>query len=134
MPRVARLESGGVRRWQRDRSGRAKRHRSGRVRLSGLRASAWAQDEGEAVRVLPPACGGVPVPGSVGGCRGSRGEADSRPGSSFQGILGSGLALKVQEQHRQKHFEKRRMPAANLIQVRDAQEGPELNWCVNTVC
>uniref|UniRef100_A0A8C7XBL9 Potassium voltage-gated channel subfamily Q member 4 n=1 Tax=Oryzias sinensis TaxID=183150 RepID=A0A8C7XBL9_9TELE len=34
------------------------------------------------------------------------------------GILGSGFALKVQEQHRQKHFEKRRMPAANLIQVR----------------
>uniref|UniRef100_A0A672G4Z4 Potassium voltage-gated channel subfamily Q member 4 n=1 Tax=Salarias fasciatus TaxID=181472 RepID=A0A672G4Z4_SALFA len=33
------------------------------------------------------------------------------------GILGSGFALKVQEQHRQKHFEKRRMPAANLIQV-----------------
>ncbi|MBV97025.1 Potassium voltage-gated channel subfamily KQT member 4, partial [Eschrichtius robustus] len=32
------------------------------------------------------------------------------------GILGSGFALKVQEQHRQKHFEKRRMPAANLIQ------------------
>ncbi|XP_014638061.1 PREDICTED: potassium voltage-gated channel subfamily KQT member 5 [Ceratotherium simum simum] len=33
------------------------------------------------------------------------------------GILGSGFALKVQEQHRQKHFEKRRNPAANLIQV-----------------
>ncbi|MBN3271530.1 KCNQ3 protein, partial [Polyodon spathula] len=32
------------------------------------------------------------------------------------GILGSGLALKVQEQHRQKHFEKRRHPAAVLIQ------------------
>ncbi|KAF2976326.1 hypothetical protein EK904_011318, partial [Melospiza melodia maxima] len=31
------------------------------------------------------------------------------------GILGSGLALKVQEQHRQKHFEKRRKPAAELI-------------------
>lgn len=37
--------------------------------------------------------------------------------SDPQGILGSGFALKVQEQHRQKHFEKRRMPAANLIQV-----------------
>ena len=37
--------------------------------------------------------------------------------SNPQGILGSGFALKVQEQHRQKHFEKRRMPAANLIQV-----------------
>ncbi|NXU61450.1 KCNQ3 protein, partial [Horornis vulcanius] len=35
----------------------------------------------------------------------------------FQGILGSGLALKVQEQHRQKHFEKRRKPAAELIQA-----------------
>ena len=35
----------------------------------------------------------------------------------YQGILGSGLALKVQEQHRQKHFEKRRHPAAGLIQV-----------------
>uniref|UniRef100_A0A8C8A2W8 Potassium voltage-gated channel, KQT-like subfamily, member 5b n=1 Tax=Oryzias sinensis TaxID=183150 RepID=A0A8C8A2W8_9TELE len=34
------------------------------------------------------------------------------------GILGSGFALKVQEQHRQKHFEKRRNPAAYLIQVR----------------
>ncbi|XP_017554713.1 potassium voltage-gated channel subfamily KQT member 3 [Pygocentrus nattereri] len=33
------------------------------------------------------------------------------------GILGSGLALKVQEQHRQKHFEKRRHPAAGLIQA-----------------
>uniref|UniRef100_A0A8C1TG65 Potassium voltage-gated channel, KQT-like subfamily, member 5b n=1 Tax=Cyprinus carpio TaxID=7962 RepID=A0A8C1TG65_CYPCA len=32
------------------------------------------------------------------------------------GILGSGFALKVQEQHRQKHFEKRRNPAACLIQ------------------
>uniref|UniRef100_A0A8C4NBY1 Uncharacterized protein n=1 Tax=Eptatretus burgeri TaxID=7764 RepID=A0A8C4NBY1_EPTBU len=32
------------------------------------------------------------------------------------GILGSGFALKVQEQHRQKHFEKRRIPAAFLIQ------------------
>lgn len=35
----------------------------------------------------------------------------------LQGILGSGFALKVQEQHRQKHFEKRRNPAASLIQV-----------------
>uniref|UniRef100_A0A8C4Z547 Potassium voltage-gated channel, KQT-like subfamily, member 2a n=1 Tax=Gadus morhua TaxID=8049 RepID=A0A8C4Z547_GADMO len=33
------------------------------------------------------------------------------------GILGSGFALKVQEQHRQKHFEKRRDPAAGLIQA-----------------
>lgn len=37
----------------------------------------------------------------------------------------------MQEQHRQKHFEKRRMPAANLIQVQDAQEAPEMNWCVS---
>lgn len=37
--------------------------------------------------------------------------------SDLQGILGSGFALKVQEQHRQKHFEKRRNPAAGLIQV-----------------
>lgn len=36
---------------------------------------------------------------------------------NLQGILGSGFALKVQEQHRQKHFEKRRNPAACLIQV-----------------
>ncbi|XP_077586212.1 potassium voltage-gated channel subfamily KQT member 4 isoform X3 [Stigmatopora nigra] len=35
----------------------------------------------------------------------------------FKGILGSGFALKVQEQHRQKHFEKRRNPAASLIQA-----------------
>ncbi|XP_062246923.1 potassium voltage-gated channel subfamily KQT member 2-like [Platichthys flesus] len=33
------------------------------------------------------------------------------------GILGSGFALKVQEQHRQKHFQKRRSPAAGLIQA-----------------
>lgn len=39
----------------------------------------------------------------------------------LQGILGSGLALKVQEQHRQKHFEKRRHPAAGLIQVSHSQ-------------
>lgn len=40
----------------------------------------------------------------------------------FQGILGSGFALKVQEQHRQKHFEKRRNPAASLIQVETHRE------------
>ncbi|KAM4842733.1 potassium voltage-gated channel subfamily KQT member 2-like [Thomomys bottae] len=38
------------------------------------------------------------------------------PALSALGILGSGFALKVQEQHRQKHFEKRRNPAAGLIQ------------------
>uniref|UniRef100_A0A674NA61 Potassium voltage-gated channel subfamily Q member 2 n=1 Tax=Takifugu rubripes TaxID=31033 RepID=A0A674NA61_TAKRU len=42
------------------------------------------------------------------------------------GILGSGFALKVQEQHRQKHFEKRRNPAAGLIQVR--VRSPECFW------
>ncbi|NXF45990.1 KCNQ5 protein, partial [Oceanites oceanicus] len=38
------------------------------------------------------------------------------PELDAEGILGSGFALKVQEQHRQKHFEKRRNPAASLIQ------------------
>ncbi|MEJ1279244.1 potassium voltage-gated channel subfamily Q member 2 [Cricetulus griseus] len=45
------------------------------------------------------------------------------------GILGSGFALKVQEQHRQKHFEKRRNPAAGLIQTQTLRLGdcePEL--------
>ncbi|KAH0619251.1 hypothetical protein JD844_019126 [Phrynosoma platyrhinos] len=45
------------------------------------------------------------------------------------GILGSGFALKVQEQHRQKHFEKRRNPAAGLIQGRRQMtqyDNPEL--------
>ncbi|KAK2504488.1 hypothetical protein MC885_014118 [Smutsia gigantea] len=46
-----------------------------------------------------------------------RGWLTSGPVFFPQGILGSGLALKVQEQHRQKHFEKRRKPAAELIQV-----------------
>ncbi|CAG5132674.1 unnamed protein product, partial [Candidula unifasciata] len=32
------------------------------------------------------------------------------------GILGSGFALKVQQQQRQKHLNRRRIPAANLIQ------------------
>uniref|UniRef100_A0A674GYF2 Potassium voltage-gated channel subfamily Q member 4 n=1 Tax=Taeniopygia guttata TaxID=59729 RepID=A0A674GYF2_TAEGU len=44
------------------------------------------------------------------------------------GILGSGFALKVQEQHRQKHFEKRRTPAANLIQVRQELLEDQLHW------
>jgi hypothetical protein len=35
----------------------------------------------------------------------------------FQGILGSGFALKVQQQQRQKHMIRRRVPAATLIQV-----------------
>uniref|UniRef100_A0A4W4GUR0 Ion transport domain-containing protein n=1 Tax=Electrophorus electricus TaxID=8005 RepID=A0A4W4GUR0_ELEEL len=41
------------------------------------------------------------------------------------GILGSGFALKVQEQHRQKHFEKRRNPAASLIQVKPTRESEQ---------
>lgn len=36
--------------------------------------------------------------------------------SSHQGILGSGFALKVQQQQRQKHMIRRRQPAATLIQ------------------
>jgi hypothetical protein len=36
-----------------------------------------------------------------------------------QGILGSGFALKVQQQQRQKHMIRRRVPAATLIQVRN---------------
>lgn len=35
----------------------------------------------------------------------------------FQGILGSGFALKVQQQQRQKHMIRRRQPAATLIQA-----------------
>ena len=35
----------------------------------------------------------------------------------LQGILGSGFALKVQQQQRQKHMIRRRVPAATLIQV-----------------
>ena len=34
----------------------------------------------------------------------------------LQGILGSGFALKVQQQQRQKHLTRRRVPAATLIQ------------------
>jgi hypothetical protein len=34
----------------------------------------------------------------------------------LQGILGSGFALKVQQQQRQKHMIRRRQPAATLIQ------------------
>uniref|UniRef100_A0A914RC27 Uncharacterized protein n=1 Tax=Parascaris equorum TaxID=6256 RepID=A0A914RC27_PAREQ len=35
---------------------------------------------------------------------------------TFQGILGSGFALKVQQHQRQKHLIRRRVPAARLIQ------------------
>lgn len=34
----------------------------------------------------------------------------------YKGILGSGFALKVQQQQRQKHMIRRRQPAATLIQ------------------
>lgn len=37
--------------------------------------------------------------------------------SAQQGILGSGFALKVQQQQRQKHMIRRRQPAASLIQA-----------------
>ena len=36
---------------------------------------------------------------------------------SFQGILGSGFALKVQQKQRQKHFNRQIPAAATLIQV-----------------
>lgn len=36
---------------------------------------------------------------------------------TLQGILGSGFALKVQQQQRQKHMIRRRQPAATLIQA-----------------
>ena len=36
--------------------------------------------------------------------------------SHLKGILGSGFALKVQQQQRQKHMIRRRVPAATLIQ------------------
>ena len=57
-----------------------------------------------------------------GGGSGPRALSDP---SDLQGILGSGFALKVQEQHRQKHFEKRRNPAAGLIQV--CQDSPHMS-------
>ncbi len=34
----------------------------------------------------------------------------------IQGILGSGFALKVQQQQRQKHYKRRKIPAVLLIQ------------------
>ena len=35
----------------------------------------------------------------------------------FQGILGSGFALQVAQNQKQKHFNRRRVPAALIIQV-----------------
>uniref|UniRef100_A0A8C2Z0Y0 Potassium voltage-gated channel, KQT-like subfamily, member 5b n=1 Tax=Cyclopterus lumpus TaxID=8103 RepID=A0A8C2Z0Y0_CYCLU len=49
------------------------------------------------------------------------------------GILGSGFALKVQEQHRQKHFEKRRNPAAYLIQVKQRASLCHEAWMIYVV-
>lgn len=49
-----------------------------------------------------------------------------------KGILGSGFALKVQEQHRQKHFEKRRTPAANLIQVSNTPAANTVTISIST--
>ena len=39
---------------------------------------------------------------------------------SYQGIIGSGFALQVIEQAKQKNLSKRRRPAAELIQVSTA--------------
>ena len=39
----------------------------------------------------------------------------------FQGILGSGFALKVQQKQRQKHFNRQIPAAATLIQVNSVQ-------------
>lgn len=66
---------------------------------------------------VPPACVGVCL--GVGAAASGTWSDPDGP----QGILGSGFALKVQEQHRQKHFEKRRNPAAGLIQVSPCAPG-----------
>lgn len=66
---------------------------------------------------------GVPAPGST----------PLTSPSMSQGILGSGFALKVQEQHRQKHFEKRRNPAAGLIQVNQHWAGGTLTEMIQFI-
>lgn len=48
----------------------------------------------------------------------------SRGPCSFQGILGSGFALKVQQKQRQKHFNRQIPAAASLIQVTAPGKGP----------
>ena len=55
------------------------------------------------------------------------------------GILGSGFALKVQQQQRQKHIIRRRVPAATLIQclwrcyAADEQSASEVTWRMHMV-
>lgn len=73
-------------------------------------------------------------PRAPGVCRQRRVVGAGVPGApsdpdDLQGILGSGFALKVQEQHRQKHFEKRRNPAAGLIQVSQVPSGGPWPGC-----
>lgn len=83
----------------------------------GLRGSPLRRERRKGAE--PPLCGARCVPAPT---------ALSPPVPSCpQGILGSGFALKVQEQHRQKHFEKRRTPAANLIQVRPGWRVPGMS-------
>ena len=62
--------------------------------------------------------------------------------SSFflvQGILGSGFALKVQQQQRQKHMIRRRVPAATLIQclwrcyAADENSCSEATWKIHMI-
>lgn len=56
-----------------------------------------------------------------------------------QGILGSGFALKVQQQQRQKHMIRRRQPAATLIQslwrcyAADEHSLSEATWKIHQV-
>lgn len=57
----------------------------------------------------------------------------------IQGILGSGFALKVQQQQRQKHMIRRRQPAATLIQslwrcyASDEHSLSEATWKIHQV-
>ena len=62
---------------------------------------------------------GAPVPSPLSGLRDV-----SRGPCSFQGILGSGFALKVQQKQRQKHFNRQIPAAASLIQVTAPGKGP----------
>ncbi len=56
-----------------------------------------------------------------------------------KGILGSGFALKVQQQQRQKHMIRRRQPAATLIQslwrcyAADENSLSEATWKIHQV-
>ena len=57
----------------------------------------------------------------------------------FKGILGSGFALKVQQQQRQKHMIRRRVPAATLIQclwrcyAADENSCSEATWKIHMI-